>query len=207
MKFSELSNEAKEHARQEYLKDGIGYDWWDHTYEDAVRMGEMLGISIHNRGYRTVGGAALQQPDINFSGFSSQGDGACFTGLYRFAPDAIKKITAETNDGKLLQFATDLTTLQIKRRLLGQGLLIANIKAGMSNYCHSNTMDIEVDLDDDELDDTEFSIDDKPLADIIRAFADWIYDQLETESDYLHSDEHVDERLADDEFDEDGELI
>lgn len=210
MKFSELSDKAKKHAREAYLEGGIGYDWWDYTYEDAVRMGALLGISIHNRGYRTVDGAMLQQPDIYFSGFSSQGDGACFAGVYRFEPDAAKKIKSETNDEGLLKFATDLTTLQIKQRVLGRPLISADIKNGLSNYCHSHTMDIEVSFDDEGYDDDGDVIapqDDKPLADILRAFADWIYAQLEAESDYLHSDDYVDERLADDDFDEDGEII
>lgn len=206
MKFSELSDRAKAHARERYREGDTGYDWWDDTYEDAVRMGEMVGIHIGSRTYRTVGGNILAQPDINFSGFCSQGDGACFVGTYRFEPEAIKKITAETNDEKLLKIATELTLLQLKYRLLGQGLLVANIRNGRSNYCHSNTMNIEVGLDGSG-DDSEFGIADQPLIDILRAFADWIYSQLEAESNYLHSDEHVDERLADDDFDEDGEII
>jgi hypothetical protein len=45
------------------------------------------------------------------------------------------------------------------------------------------------------------------LQALLCRFADWIYEQLEAENDYLHSDEYVDERLADDEFDEDGVLV
>ena len=78
------------------------------------------------------------------------------------------------------------------------------LRNGRSNYCHSQTMDIDVvqeDVDDDGL------MPDTALKELIRSFANWIYSQLEAESDYLHSDEHVDERLADEDFDETGETV
>jgi hypothetical protein len=42
---------------------------------------------------------------------------------------------------------------------------------------------------------------------LMRDFADWIYERLEQEHDYLLSDETVDEQLADANFDEDGTII
>ena len=46
-KFEELSERAKQKAREEYTSGEYpGYDWWDGVYEDAVRMGQMLGIEI-----------------------------------------------------------------------------------------------------------------------------------------------------------------
>ena len=45
------------------------------------------------------------------------------------------------------------------------------------------------------------------IATLMRDFANWIYKNLEAEYDYLTSDEFIDERLADDLFDEDGCMI
>jgi hypothetical protein len=41
------------------------YQWWDHIYEEAKEDGEALGFDVRN---------------IYFTGFYSQGDGACWTG-------------------------------------------------------------------------------------------------------------------------------
>ena len=45
------------------------------------------------------------------------------------------------------------------------------------------------------------------LAAALRAFMDWIYLQLNDENDWLMSDENVDEYLADETFDEDGNVL
>lgn len=40
--FDELSDKAKEKARDWYREGALGYDWWDTTYEDA----ETIGLKI-----------------------------------------------------------------------------------------------------------------------------------------------------------------
>ena len=37
--FSELSEQAKEGARQWYREGALDHDWWDHVYEDAKDIG------------------------------------------------------------------------------------------------------------------------------------------------------------------------
>lgn len=51
-KFSELSEQAKDAARDANRDWNVHYDWWDYVYEDAVRMAAILGIEISH----TVGG-------------------------------------------------------------------------------------------------------------------------------------------------------
>jgi len=83
-KFDELSETAKQAARDEFRKNGFGFDWWDSTYEDAEQVAEVLGIDIKQRAIPTHGGRTIDEPAIYFSGFCSQGDGACFEGSYRY---------------------------------------------------------------------------------------------------------------------------
>lgn len=65
-KFSELANEAKKKAIEDmYNLNTEGIEWWDFVYEDWQEKLEKLGY------YETK---------IFFTGFSSQGDGACFEG-------------------------------------------------------------------------------------------------------------------------------
>lgn len=208
--FDELSETAKQHARNEHTGKGyLDYDWWDCTYEDAVWMAAILGITISTTSHAgRKPGATYLTTDISFSGFCSQGDGACFEGDYEFAPDAIAKITAETNDEELLRIATELYLLQLARRMSGLEPFSASIKTS-GRYSHSGTMDVSVSADDDDGGSGEDGGVQKlegPVQRLMRDFADWIYKQLETQYDWLLSDECVDEALKELAFDEDGNL-
>ena len=208
-KFSELSNSAKDKARDAARYNDVQDEWWDNTYGDVVRMSALLGVNISSTQHISTKGRNYSTIDISFSGFSSQGDGASFEGNYWYVPDAVAKITAETNDKELIRIAQELTLLQMTRRLLGYDPFGATITTS-GRYLHSGTMDIILNYDVDEND--EPSYDDgleNNVIQLMRRFADWIYKQLEAEHDYLTSDEYIDERLNEDEtlFDEDGEEI
>jgi hypothetical protein len=62
-KFNELSQEAKETAIEHFADINLS-DWFDMTLDEEVRKLKELGFD---------------NPKIYFSGFASQGDGACFT--------------------------------------------------------------------------------------------------------------------------------
>ena len=207
--FDELDERAKQKAREAYISDDYpGYEWWDSTYEDAVRMGALMGVNINHRSRKTMGGKIIREPEIHFSGFSSQGDGACFNGDYRFVPDAVKNIQQETTDEELLRIAQELTTHQMTRRLLGREYFGASITTS-GNYSHSGTMRVELIMPDDEddVDRQPYLTMEDDMTQLMRSFADWIYKNLEAEYDYLCSDEYVDECLAEESFDEDGEIV
>ena len=201
MKFTELSEIAKENARnaRRYHEHYLQWGWWDSVYEDAVAVASLLGISIDV-------GSRTSDRQIMFSGFSSQGDGASFRGTYSFAPEAVQKVTERTggNDVTLIAIATELTALQIAQRLAGRGYVAFKITTS-GFYTHSGTMSLEwYDFyGDDDLSDIA---EDKFLA-LMRRFADWIYKRLEQEYDYHMSDETLDELLADEDFDEAGCVV
>lgn len=62
--FVQLNDQAKERARDWYRTGGLDYEWWDSIEDEWKQELEELGFN---------------EPDIAFSGFSSQGDGASFT--------------------------------------------------------------------------------------------------------------------------------
>ena len=205
--FSELSERAKDAARQAYIANDYPHDdWWDGVFEDAVRMGALLGIQISATFHTLRTGGTRQTTDIFFSGFWSQGDGASFEGAYACAPEASRLIRVEApEDETLHRIADQLSLLQTTHRLLGLEPFSATIST-TGGYCHSGTMDVTVSYDGDG----ETSYDDaleKSITKLIRDFADWIYNQLETGHDYLTSDEVVDEQLAEEKFDEAGAVI
>jgi len=205
--FEALSEKAQQAALDRYRYCWADYDWWDNTYEDAARMAEILGIEI-DKHY----GKAGNGPKIFFSGFCSQGDGACFLGWYRPKGDVLSAMKAECTDETLISLAERLTVLGVTLALYpGFEELKARITAN-DRYCHSGTMQFSIEYEPqgiDSFDDFPAAHTDDEIESCMREFADWIYQQLEAEHDYLISDEYLKERFAEDEtkFDEDGAMI
>lgn len=51
-KYDELSDEAKQKAREKMYDINVDYNWWDSIYEDAARIGlELNGFDIDRRSY------------------------------------------------------------------------------------------------------------------------------------------------------------
>lgn len=190
--FEELSDRAKEKAR----------DWWrnleasdfDHEFifEDAERVGALIGITIDRRSYRTMGGGTGSAPVIYYSGFSSQGDGACFEGRYAYAKGGLKALTKEIGgeskgDKELLRIASELQDIQRRN--------FYRIECQMKHsghYNHSGCMRV-----DHHGDNPSANVDDEQeVTQLMRDFADWIYDQLRTEYWWRMEDEQVDESIT-----------
>jgi hypothetical protein len=206
--YAELSDEAKEKARDRYRENNLDYEWWDSVYEDAVTMAALMGIEIDTR--RDGKG-----PAISFSGFSSQGDGACFDGTYRYRKGALKALEAAAPTGhqdeatgewvfhnsniKLQLICRDLQLIQ--RPFLYK--LQATVKQ-RGHYYHSGCTHIEVTHADDPYRDIGDAED--GIAQALRDFMDWIYARLEAEYDALNSDEAIEDSIEANncEFREDG---
>ena len=87
-RLDELSEAAKDNARAWYREGGFDYDWYDAVCEDFQSIAEILGIRFRTRTVRLMGGGTRQDPCIWFRGFWSQGDGACYEGVWRYASGA-----------------------------------------------------------------------------------------------------------------------
>lgn len=204
--FDELSDRAKEHAR-DWWRQGMAedQDWHDFTLEDAARMGELLGITFKPEKVPLYGGGTRYDPAIHYSGFCSQGDGASFEGSYAYPKDAPLAVETEApEDTKLHQIARGLAEVQ---QAHGYGLTASIARDGYQRYSHEYTMQITVyDAEDNELDADSPAT--KGITEAMQSFARWIYRQLETEWEYQNSDEQVDEMITANEytFDEDGNL-
>lgn len=207
-KFEELSDKAKDKAREWYRDAGQHDEWWEFTYEDAVACAGILGIKIAERRQPwrniTTGKEGVSvSPAIFFSGFWSQGDGACFEGSYAYAKGAAKALREHApQDEKLHSIADDLAALPY-----GEGWS-AGIKTN-GRYSHSGCMSVDVGFDDaafrvngatDDLPQAEFTAGEKTITQAMRAFADWIYRQLEKEYERQNADEQVDENILANEY-------
>ena len=200
--YDELDDRAKERAREWYSRHVFEDSCdWEFVYEDAAEVADILGIDLRQRRVQLMGGGHRYEPSIYFSGFWSQGDGACFEGTYRYAKGATKKIREYApQDKELHRIADELQAVQRKHFYH----LIASMNH-TGHYRHSGCMSVEVEHTEDAYRDIGDAEDD--IRQLMRDFADWIYDRLESEYDYQTSDEAVEEaiRANEYEFDEEGE--
>lgn len=199
--FANFSEKIKNKIRdRERYRDVEHDDWWEYICDDAVKCARLMGITIAQRSVRRPA------PMIYFSGFSSQGDGASFEGLWAYAENSVADVIAHApNDVELLRIAQGLAVIQTAA-LLGCGNRMHASITTRGGYCHSGTIDVDCryttdnPICDDPVDDDI----EKEVTQLMRDFADWIYGQLRAEHDYLTSDEHIDEYLAENTYDEDG---
>lgn len=193
--FDDLSNEAKEKARTWYRSFDVDGDWCEFVYDDFEAACAILGVTLDTRTVRLHGGGARQKPCIWFSGFSSQGDGACFQGLYRYEKTASRKIREYApQDSDLHAIADALQAIQ--RRNFYQ--LFATI-SHRGRYYHEHSMQISVERDSSGC--QEMTTDtEEAVVEALRDLARWLYRRLEREYEYLISDAVVDEMLIANEY-------
>lgn len=225
--FSELSDRAKDKARDRFRKNYPDYDWWDTSYEEFGKIATMMGIEIGSKPVRLMNGKTRHEPAIYFSGFWCQGDGACFEGEWNPTKDPLAALselmTHAPQDKVLHEIAFGLAHLSER---CNQLIPNASVKVShSSNYYHAYSVSYDVDLPtphdldvDNELHMMVFnalcdkhgldniSFEDE-VADLLRRFMDWMYFQLNEEYDYLTSDENIDQYLEELTFDEDGDEV
>ena len=186
--IDELSDAAKENARIWYRDQGLHDEWYDFVYEDFGTICGILGVTLGTTPVRLYGGGTRDKPQIYWSGFSFQGDGASFEGRYSHAKGAGKAIRAHApQDTKLHRIADELQALQ--RKNFWQ--VHASIRQH-GRYCHEYSMAIEVERDSptwqpmtDRAEDT--------VVEALRDLARWLYRQLRSEYEHQTSDDAVDE--------------
>lgn len=216
--YDQLSDTAKENARDS-MREGESEDFSSNTeyyYEPITTAATILGITFANANWNGTN-RGYYEPDIRWSGFSCQGDGASFDGNYSNAPGAAVKIRSEfPKETRLHEIADELQALQSGYRLLTGGhFLEATITQHDGRY-YSHSMSMDASVTDSETGE-ELEYDDingcdviaKKVLQLMRDFANWIYKCLQAEYDWVTSDESIEERLLDGdyEFDENGQRV
>lgn len=211
--FDELSDKAKEKAREWYRRATEGdNEFSEYVIEEAVQQGELLGFEFKTHDVKLCGGGTRQKPCVWWSGFSSQGDGACFEGAWRACNVKADKVAEDWGD--------DPATTEIKRIASALAEIAkqyphASSKlthSGRYNHRYSVSFEFESGIECDEeiaakvaeFGDIENTA--EAVAETSRDFMQWIYDQLEKAYRYEQSDECVDENIKANEytFTEDG---
>lgn len=181
--FDELDDRAQERARDWFREGALDYDWWEFIYENAVTCGKILGIEIDTQ-------TKNNRPTIYFSGFSSQGDGACFEGRYEYAKGASKAIRKHApNALELHLIADELQSVQRKAfynlcaRMDHKGRYATSIDVTDYRTGWYPTLDMQ-----------------ERIAELMRDFMEWIYRSLEKEYEWQMADEQIDESILANEY-------
>ena len=195
--FDELSPEAKERART-WMREGVQQDWdAEYILSDAAEICDLLGIELNTHAVKLHGGGTRHDPDIFYSGFYSQGDGASFTGTYAHKAGSRKAITAHApQDTELHRIARELADLQKTYAYK----LRATIRRISSHYSHEHTVCVDAELDTENPEWTVTPADEETLTEALRDLMRWIYKGLQQEYEYRLADAQIDEDIRANEY-------
>jgi hypothetical protein len=221
--FDDLPTESQKKAIEKHNDINVDNNWWEGTVnlfcEDML---EMYGVDV-------------EEKDVQFTGFYSQGDGASFTGEISDTKKFIEK-ALEMGDDDYLDMGqrkehekefddllNDLGSLgyDMREKLKPEDIYIQFKREPGSRYSHENTVysDVEVQAipeswdNDEEFNWTKYS---NWATGFVTECTKWLkvkcvelYRQLEDEYDELRSDEAIMDTLAanDYQFDIEGNIV
>lgn len=214
-KFSELSDKAKETARDWYRS--IDNDQSDNLEEMFLNdLSDWIGLCKHdgrcNNGKRGTGLA------VYFSLGHCQGDGVAFSGPIDFAyllqtqaalEAQIVGLRAKGDDyaDKAVKVLLDADTRRLIARLIDEGIDFSGKVVHEGRYSHWNSMSVELSVDgygdaENDADDARRKAIDADVDAVESAIAEWAKDVsrfLERmgydDIDYRHSPAYVDEQI------------
>lgn len=131
------------------------HDYWaEDVIHDAKEIAALMGIYIDK---------------VYFSGFWSQGDGACFTGHLGYDVDCLEKVMEYApQDKELHEIATRWVNLRCPE--------LEGRVTHSSRYCHSNSVSFSIEEDLD--------VDENAVIIAAKQLMDWIYGKLEESYNY-----------------------
>lgn len=200
-KYSELSDAAKAKASEWWRESSRHDDFWSEcAINEAKEQGRSMGLEIEN---------------VYFSGFWSQGDGACFDGRWKAA-----NVKAElVADG----WGESSATAEIKR-IAAEFAEFAKAWPESSftvkhsgRYSHENCTGFSVSLGEDEDSAADsgdkaaferWSKAEREITETAKIYMRWIYRQLEAAYSDYYSDAQVEESILANnyEFTADGKI-
>lgn len=194
-RLDELDDSAKERARAWYREGALDHDWYEFVYEDFELICEILGVRLKTRSVDLMGGGTRQKPRIYFSGFSSQGDGACFEAYYSYEKATGTKIREHApRDEELHRIADELQAIQ-RRNFYQLRADAAHSGHYYDEYCMTVSVERESPTCQDMTAKAEHAV-----TEALRDLARWLYRQLEREYEYQTSDEVIDEAITANEY-------
>lgn len=228
--FDELNERAKEKAR-DWFRQALCDDTYfsESVIADAADRAAEMGFNIRTHAVKLMNGSTRYDPSVFYSGFSSQGDGACFEGTWNAADvkaDKLKESAPQDKDLHRIvdEFAKVAATypnafFSVKHSGHYYHELCTQFDCNPGEFSGS----IAVDVDCEECDGSGVSTDrsrpyecatcldatvarwttdfpENTLIETAREFMRWIYSALETEWEYQNANEQVDENIRANEY-------
>jgi hypothetical protein len=218
--YSELSDKAKERARDWYREVGAGDPFYiEHVTEDFHETLKALGFDVMQRrgNYLDPRDPRAVRSTVEWSGFSSQGDGASFSGTWRASdcdPVALLEDRPQVFATPNGENATSKENVELHR--ITSEILECK-KAGLSHACIESRrfhMSLNGTGWDDQPDtatadewEDHCEVTEARFIEACRDLAHAFYKALEAEYEYQNADEQVAESIEANgyEFTEDGE--
>lgn len=192
--IDELNTGARETARSWYLDEVLSDSawWYEEVFEDFTQICRILGITLDRRSNANdTESAENNRPWISFQGFSTQGDGACFQGSWRYRKGCKAGIREYAPLDNTLHDISD-RLIDVQKRNFYQ--LGAAIKSA-SDMQHEYGMSFEVGRDNNMFqtlaDGTE-----KAVSKAMRDLARWLYQELREAYESAYSDETMTEMMT-----------
>jgi hypothetical protein len=188
--FEELGEEARQKAIDSHRNFLFEFVDLDCETGEFKRLLEMYGFS---------------DIKIYYSGFWSQGDGASFTGRYRYKAGGLKAVKAEYAGEWFKDVIEYLELLDgINKKCLYSLRYMINTGG---RYCHANTM--QVNHLDDYRGNRDFSKYEDDITEYVRGIANEFYHLLEKSYEGMTNNEAVIESIEINEYEfyENGEIV
>lgn len=186
--FDELTDAAKERARNWYREASAGDDFWsEYVVEDFREIAKLCGVRISGRNPNNRSGNGL------YWCVGDRGEHASFAGTwYQSDMNEMKLKEHAPLDKRLHDIATALAAVPAEDE--GAGLPSASISVSHRNDC------MHVDTDNTTDDGREAA------TEALRDLADWLLCALRTEHEHQQSNECVEENITANEYEftEDG---
>ena len=185
-----LSKERRGKLLEKYRDVNVEDDWWDYLFEDFVEQLTEVGITADTHEVKLMNGKTRQDPNIYFSGFWSQGDGAYFEGRVSDWPKFLATLGKE--DWVFWAYEYDWTASSVNSR--------------GNNMSVSSELDVPENPHDEEEDPLRFhawnviylppseadlAALETEIASKFEELASKLYIDLEAEYDYQTDDEQV----------------
>lgn len=201
--YAELSEKAKEKAREWWMKHCEHDNWQsdqEWVYEDTTTIAAALGIDIDK---------------IWYTGFWSQGDGACFDGSYKYKkgwPKALAGHMGSSDPKEIAKHRVPMGEKQMAEFIEERKKLIAlgerfqkvqkkyfyRVQATVKHtgrYYHEYCTNVTVYTEDDDgwggYEKAIDAADDTEVTDILREYMRYIYRRLEETYEWTTSEERI----------------
>lgn len=185
-----LSEERRDDLLEKYRNVNVEYDWWDSLFEYFAEQLTEIGITVSTHEVKLMNGKTRQDPNIYFSGFWSQGDGAYFEGYVSDWP----KFLATLGKEDWAFWARECRWTAWSRHSYGNNMSINNELEAPEN---------PHDEEEDPLrfhawniaylppSEADLAALESEIEDEFNRLASGLYNDLEVEHDYLTDDEQV----------------